>query len=491
MASLNALRAKAEAWLQAVGEARAAAFPAPADLGAVDGRHPEVTSAETVRAIRGLLVSDRVGEGQRPRLRLLVRFLEGAVAAARSRSATRALEEARRRPAVETEDASLSVGEAEATLVRTEDRSRRLVLERGLDRAWTAQRSLVERRAEAVREAALALGLPGPLALGEWKDEEGVALDRAGFLRRTEDGYRDVMGWALGKMESGLGWGEATLGDLARLRALPFYPGALPSSEVLSALRAWTRTFGEGPGLAGGLELRVLPTATEPRGIAVEIPRRVVVLVPAEGPAADAPGTFDRWGWAQSLVRTELDSPVEHRWMGDSAVRGASGWLVRALLWREGWLSRGMGLGRVAARAVARMQALLALAELRAAAALAPFARTMLDSGPTPGLLREAAQALGGVLQVRAGVGSTLAWLQRVGPHRDPLRASALAACIRDQAEVRFDAEDFRNPTAARWLASLWARGAPETAERMAPALSGQPLTLEPVARSLVAVLGA
>ena len=495
MASLNALRAEAEAWLQAIGRARVGAFPGVADLSEVDRAHPEVTSPETARAVRELLGSDRVGEEQRPRLRLLARFLESAVAAARARPATRALEEARLRRAVEVDEVAFSIPEAETALTRTESRARRLELERGIDRAWVAQLPLAEQWQEALAETAGTLRLSGPLAIGDGeRDSEIAPLDPTGFLQLTVDSYLDVLGWALGKATPGLlpaPRGDATLGDLDRLRDLPFYPGALPAADARDALRSWTRNFGKTPSPAAGVELRTLAAAAEPQGIALKIPERVLILLPADASAADAPATFELWGWAQALIRTESDSPVEHRWMGDPAVRGASGWLVRGLLWRERWLARWMDLGRSAARAVARVQALLTLAELRAAAALHPFVRAFFQSGPTPGLLQDASQALLEALGVRVGTGSTLAWLRGLGPSLETLRAAALATCIRDEADLRFDAEEFRNPTAARWLASLWARGAPESAERMAPALCGRPLGFEPLARDLISVLGA
>jgi hypothetical protein len=74
---------------------------------------------------------------------------------------------------------------------------------------------------------------------------------------------------------------------------------------------------------------------------------------------------------------------------------------------------------------------------------------------------------------------------------RRQLRAAALASCIWAEADRRFDADDLRNPVAARWLVAIWSQGAPEVAERMAPALCGAQLGLERIGAELVAVLGA
>jgi len=52
-------------------------------------------------------------------------------------------------------------------------------------------------------------------------------------------------------------------------------------------------------------------------------------------------------------------------------------------------------------------------------------------------------------------------------------------------------AEDFRNPAAARWLASVWARGAAVDADTLAKDVAGAPLSLSAVGRRLLSVLGA
>ena len=72
----------------------------------------------------------------------------------------------------------------------------------------------------------------------------------------------------------------------------------------------------------------------------------------------------------------------------------------------------------------------------------------------------------------------------------EALRAAALAECLRAEADERFDAEYFRNPSAARWLASVWARGAELDASALAREFNRE-LSLEALGRRLLAVLGA
>ena len=70
-------------------------------------------------------------------------------------------------------------------------------------------------------------------------------------------------------------------------------------------------------------------------------------------------------------------------------------------------------------------------------------------------------------------------------------RSAALASCLWAEADRRFDADEFRNPLAARWLVAIWSQGAPEMPEQMATALCATRLGLERVGAELVGVLGA
>ena len=115
----------------------------------------------------------------------------------------------------------------------------------------------------------------------------------------------------------------------------------------------------------------------------------------------------------------------------------------------------------------------------------------MATAGLTLQRLGEAAEAVSAALHVRVGPGRTLARVADLDLTRRQLRAAALASCLWAEADRRFDADDLRNPVAARWLVAIWSQGAPEVPERMAPALCASPLGLERVGAELISVLGA
>ncbi|HVP59348.1 MAG TPA: hypothetical protein VMT11_02195 [Myxococcaceae bacterium] len=491
MASLNGLRVEAEAWLEELGRARAQAAPGVAPLGAVDQAHREVVSPDTARAVGALLASSRVPEPELPRLRLLARFLEDASLQAAAREGRTALEASRWRSVPEA-GLEAPLAEAEAELPETDERAARLQREAAVNRGWEALLSKAQRVQAELADGASALGAVSlPALLDARRDPAWKVLDTDGFLRATEDAYRDVLGWALGKVAPRLlplPRGDPTLADLDRVRALPGYPGALAAAD--EALRAWAGRLPDSAERARNLRTRTVPAAAA-RAIPVDVPEQIELLLPAERTDAEAPRRLFWTGCALHLASVESEAPVEHRWMGDRAVVAASGWVVRGLLWHERWLRGALQVGRPGAREVARMEALVALATLRAEAALDPHRRAMASSGPTLQRLAEAAEAVSAALRVRVGRGRALGMVADLDVTRRQLRAAALASCLWAEADRRFDADEFRNPVAARWLVAIWSRGAPEAPEQMAPALCATPLGLERLGAELVAVLGA
>jgi hypothetical protein len=289
MASLNALRADAEAWLEALGRARAQAAPGAANLALVDAAHPEVVSPETARAVRMLLGSSRVAEHELPRLRILVRFLEDASLEAAAREGHSALEVSRWRSAPASGVEGPLV-EAEAELALTEERPTRLQREGAVNHGWEALLGRAQRVQTELAQGASALGAGSVVDLLDARsDPAWPALDLDGFLRRTEDAYRDVLGWALGKVAPRLvphPRGDATLADLDRVRALPGYPGALESAD--ERLRAWSVRLPGAEERAAHLRIRTVP-APAARAIAVDVPERIELLLPAGAESADAP----------------------------------------------------------------------------------------------------------------------------------------------------------------------------------------------------------
>ena len=490
MASLEALREEVEAFCRARALALAdeAGGKSPlADLGAVDRAHPSVVSPDTAAAVRALLSSERTPEPLRPRLRALVAFLRQAALEAGARAEDEALRRLRNAPRT-LAGVTCSLREVWDRVALEPDRLRRAALAREATEAELEHRDAVQRRWEATVRRAEDASLSRPAgAVGD----DALQAGAAELLRSTEDIWRDVLAYALRRLEGRLRplpAGDAELHDLLRLGAEAL-PGAFPPAGGLEAVRRWLLDCGLG--LEAGGRLRLVE-GIRPRAEAftVEIPGDVRLMTPgARDGHGPLPWLLAAAGRARASAATAAGATLEARRLGDAAVQGAPSWVFRGVLRSERWLRRYLGHGRRAAREVARLSALVQLGELRLDAARLPLMRELPEAGPGPAALEDLTAAVSRALHVRVAPGALLPDLGTLPAAG--LRAAALAARIERVADERFDAEEFRNPGAARWLAGLWARGSELDAEALAEDLGGGRLELAETSARLVAVLGA
>jgi hypothetical protein len=492
MASLQALEDEVEAFCRARAQAladEATGRTALADLGAVERAHPLAVSEDTVGAVQAALASPRTEEAQRPRLAALSPFLVRAMADAAARAADDALRGARRASVVSAAGTSLPLAKAWAAVQEEADASRRAALAGAADAAELGLLGAVQRRWEAVHAAP-----EGPGALPPPVNAVALEAQAVDFLRSTEDAWRDVLGYALRRLAPGLRplpQGDAALHDVWRLSDAPL-PGAFPVAERLGPVQRWLAAAGLTLEAQGRLRLEEDAKAGLPQAACflLEVPERVLLVLPEEGHGSFT-ALLDATGRARAAAAVSTSAPLRARRLGDTAVRASAGPLVQGVLQSAPWLRRFLGHSRPVAREVARLSALAQLGQLRMLAARLPVVRGLLDAGPSLAGLRVLSSAVSEALFLNVGEGVLLPALVGWPAEENALRAAALAECLRHEADERFDAEDFRNPEAARWLASLWSRGTELDAEALAKDVSGAPLSLSAVAERLLAVLGA
>jgi hypothetical protein len=497
MASLQTLREEVEAFCSARARVlldEATGQRPLADLGGVERSHPSVVSPDTVEALRTALDSGRTPEAQRPRIAALLAFVFRAAVEARARTEDDALRRVRRAVEVSAAGASEPLASAWARVAEEPDRARRAALAAAADDAERRLLVPTQRRWEAWRSTAEGLGVPSLAGLTQ--PEATLDAQAAEFLHTTEDAWRDVLAYACQRLDPDvrpLPRGDAQFQDLLRLWASPL-PGAYPPGDRLPAVRRWLDECGLTLEAGGRVQLvdglpGVLPSAT---AFAVEVPSRLFLATPGRAMGHGAfPALLDAAGRARALAALPLEATLEARRLGDAAVGCAAGWLFRGVTRSEAWLRRYLGHPRGQAREVARLSALAQLGELRLLAARLPVVRALADTGLTAASLAQLAAAASEALFVAVSPGLLLPALACWPTEADGLRAAALAVLVEQQADERFDAEDFRNPAAATWLSQLFARGTELDAAALAVELSGAPLSLSQVSRQLVAVLGA
>jgi hypothetical protein len=490
MASLQALEEDVEAFCRerAQADADAATGRTPhADAGAVERAHPGVVSRDTLAALEAAAESPRTQDAHRPRLLALLPFLRHAAVEAEARPALDALERARKRSTVHAAGTQRPLLGAWSAVAEEADTQRRAALARASAEAELALLGTVQRRWEAVHSAGRRLGVAVPQRR---PDLEAEATD---FLAATEDAWRDVLAFACRRLDvtlRPLPHGDAGLQDLLRLAHTPL-PGVFPQKERLGVLRRWLLETGLTLEAEGRLRVEDGREAglSEAACFAVEVPERVHLVLPANGRGAFS-AVLDALGRARATAAVSTSASLAARRLGDASVRASAGLLFRGVLTSAPWLRRFLGLGRAEAKEVARLSALVQLGELRMLAARLPLLQTSEGVGPSQAGVRTVANAVSEALFLQVPEGTALPALEGWPGEAEALRAAALAEAIKVQADERFDAEDFRNPSAARWLSALWARGADVDADALAEELGGK-LSLGTVGRRLQAVLGA
>jgi hypothetical protein len=499
MASLQDLRDEIEAFCRARALAlaeEATGRSRLADLGAVERAHPSVVAPDTVPALQAALASPRTPDAQRPRLAALVAFLARAAIDARVRSSDDALRVARQATRISAAGVTRPLAGAWSAVADEPDRLRRAALAEAAAEAELRLLGHVQRRWEEARNAAQALAGPAQDASGSPAAAAALEVEAAEFLRSTEEPWREVLAYACRRLEPELRplpRGDAALHDLLRLADAPL-PGAFPPAERLPAVRRWLDGSSLSLEAGGRVRLDAPATGTVPHALAfeVDVPDRILLVTPSPASGHGSfPALLDAVGHARAAAAVSATAPLEARRLGDRAVPAATGWLLRGVLRSDAWLRHFLGHGRAMAREVARLSALAQLGELRMLAARLPLLRALSLAGPSLSGVEAVAGAVSEAVFLRIQPGAVLSALVGWPAEPDALRAAALAERMQQQADERFDADDFRNPAAARWLAGLWARGTDSDADALAMELSGAPLSLADLSQRLVAVLGA
>jgi hypothetical protein len=289
---------------------------------------------------------------------------------------------------------------------------RRRIMESGLADALAEAR---ERRAEAAR------ALDAPTAAALLARAAGLDLARtAAGGARVLDATEDALARGLAGLASeALGTPDPAAADLPRLARAP-HVGELAAGDA----RALVETTSEGLGLAG----RPLPRALD---------------APGPGPLAES---LRAAGIALAEAGAGERLTLEHRRLGDPALRLAHGVLLEGLPADVAWGRRVVGTPDP--ERLARAAAVVRLLATRAAAA-----RAVALAGEAPAGIMS--RALGVEWPEQPGPGDDLAGLQAA----DDLRARALAAALRSHLREAHGERWFADERSGALLAELWLEG--------------------------------
>ncbi|PTL79035.1 peptidase M3 [Vitiosangium sp. GDMCC 1.1324] len=456
---------------------------------------PEAFAAATETVPKAQAKGDSLGVR---RLRLLRDFIatqvEEALAAPEAEAVAR-LEASARLP---VDDRLLSFGEALGQLPHEPNRGRRALLESAAGGFLWDNRGRYGARRDAAFRVAEQLRAPSYVALRE--DVSGIELSKLAeaaeqTLRRTEDAYRDVLGYVLKKVDPllrPLPSGNARRHDLQAATQVPWMSTFFRREDGLPAVVRWLGEWGFHPSAEGRIRLddEERPgKASRPFTAAVRIPDEVRLVFQRRA-GMDALGSLlHEYGHALHHAHVSEQLPLELRRLGDASVTEAFATLFERLLTQEEWLKRYLRLPSATARDASRMAAFQGLTVLRRHSAKLAYELSLYAHGASPQRAEEYTEAQRRALFVEAHPGF---FLFDVDPQlyvARYLRAWALESRLTEHLTGRFNEDWWRNPTAGRWLQGLFARGGTDDAEALATEISGKGLTLPEAGDRLVALL--
>lgn len=464
-------------------------MPAVAEL-------PELTRLDAWQAVNEVLGSPRIDDAKRGRLELLRRHLARAYVEAHRADAT-----AQRDTFLETHTffaaaKTWTPHEARLELPRLASRESRVALAKSLaeqlrDHAGHAQRHLD-------------LGLEAMHALKLSPDAYVEALQGRALtprlehgrevLARTDAAYRDLLGYALKRVDPELQLRSAQAHDAERAALAPWLFESFRREDLQHAVSRTLTDLNLSPNADGRLTVDTDARTgrdPSPRVFELRVPDQIrLLLTPGTGLESYA-GWLSSWGLALHRANVGRTLPFVERRLGDRALLQAVGLLFESFLLDEGWLKRYLRLTASQAREAARAFSFRQLQQLRVAGAHAGFSLEAAQRGPTAALeddwLSRVSPALG--VEAAHGVAPFAADV-----HNDAavtLDAFALEHLWRGELRERFNEDFWRNPATGRWLVDLASRGQRDDAVAVARALGVEKLDPSAAAADRVAIMGA
>lgn len=459
---------------------------------------PELCDAESVAQLAAAANAPARTELGKRRLRRLQRFLADRVAARVAGEATERLTRTLSQARVQAGQETITAREASLRLFREDEREKRTAWAAALSRL-RLEEGAFGRRVEALGASATQLGAPSYPALVEALDGvsfEEVGAQGASAMARTSDAYRDVLDFALRRLDPRLRGGprgQAQLHDLLRLSVAPWILPDLHADDALTTVVRWLREWGLDPYAGKRIRVDLDEGATHAAGmraIATAAPRTVHLVGAQLGGLRDFAELASASGAALLLAAPPADAQVEDRWLADPTFSHAIQALLGGVVADPAWIRRYLGASQPVAREAARLGALCQAGALRLRLVELDHERALYVRGVSGPVLDEFVDRVKASLFVGCEAGAGLDQALAPFSSAHAVRGAALAERLRRHAEERFNEDWWRNPAAATWLGKLLGDGVRDEPDEVARAHGG-PGSLEEHAARLLHALAA
>jgi hypothetical protein len=379
-------------------------------------------------------------------------------------------------------------------------------LERGRERRARiehAQVRVVEERLNPIHAERLGMEAGVARSMGHasfaelWQAVHGIDLRdllriMQGFVRATDDMYREAMGWYVRK-QVGIALADARRHDMLAIFHGDRWEDMFPKSDMVRVASRFLGEMGIDLRAGGNIELDL-----EPRDLKrlrafcapIEVPGRVVIVTSPEGGRRDWRRFFHELGMALHLAYTSPEEPYEHRCLGDASLRESYAFLMQYLLTDRSWLKRYLGMRMSKVRDYLFDVYLEKLAYLRRYTARLAYELELRGDGVDADDMPERYEAhMRQALVLGYPRGLFLYDVDQTFYSARYLRAWLFEALLSKHLVHYFDEDWYRNPRCGVFLKKHWALGSRHSVEGMVEEIGYEGLTARPLEEELVRAL--
>jgi hypothetical protein len=502
---LEEIRARSEALQEALAEEyyeSTAGLKAESDVSTIYRRHEGVISREAIAFVQKRLAaalergkagpgeSESEREDEARRLRYLLEFQTDEFVGSEVKSIIDEILTRESALKVKLGEEEIAFRKLALEIANARDRGRREALERAQVAAVEELTPLLAERIGIENGIARSMGQPSYAAL--WQATAGIdllELDRIcqAFLARTDDMYKEAMGWAVRK-RLGMPLSDARRHDLLAIFRGEEFDDFFPKGDMLGVAKRCLAEMDVDIAAGGNISFDLEPRERKSQrafSAVLEVPRRVVLVLAPEGGRRDWQQLLHELGHCLHYGYTAPEAAYEYRRLGDYSLTETFAFLFQYLLTDKGFLKRYLG--------IARPRDFLFLAYLEKLTYLRRYAAKLhyelaLHGGQAGVEGKDALyeENLVGALKVRYPRELFLYDVDRSFYAARYLRAWNMEALLSKHLTHYFDEDWYRNPRAGTFLKKHWAIGQRFRVEEMARAMGYKDLGTAELEQELV-----
>jgi len=389
---------------------------------------------------------------------------------------------------------AIAFRQAQAEISNSNDRTRRASLEDASMRVIDEMTPLLAERIGIERGIARSFDQPTYTSLVESVSGLDLrALDRLmqGFLARTEDMYREAMGWVVRK-RLGIALEDASRHDLHFLFRGAEWDDHFPKGDMMRTAEKFLGEMAIDVRAGGNILFDLEPRERKSvRAFCapIDVPGRVMLCVAPIGGRRDWQHLLHELGMALLFAHTSAQEPVEQRRLGDASVPESHGFLLQYLLLDASWTRRYLGMQQ--RKSYLFLGYLEKLAYLRRYAAKLHYELALHDGGDggLEGMDLLYEEGMRKALRVRYPKELFLYDVDRSFYVARYLRAWLMEALLSKHLVHYFDEDWYRNPRTGEFLKRQWARGRRLTVEETALEMGYAALDTAPLEQEMLKAL--